>query len=71
MKTNAIRVHKIGGPEEMKWEEIDVPEFFFQLFLRTLKPVQKVDWQDLSNYLPGFEQIPFSSFQCKWGGYIF
>ena len=25
MKTNAIRVHKIGGPEEMKWEEIDVP----------------------------------------------
>jgi len=25
MKTNAIRIHKIGGPEEMKWEEIDVP----------------------------------------------
>tara|TARA_B100000686_G_scaffold354825_1_gene467489 strand:- start:2867 stop:3844 length:978 start_codon:yes stop_codon:yes gene_type:complete len=25
MKTNAIRIHKIGGPEEMVWEEIDVP----------------------------------------------
>ncbi len=26
MKTNAIRIHKIGGPEEMVWEEIDVAE---------------------------------------------
>ena len=25
MKTNAIRVHKQGGPEEMKWEEVDLP----------------------------------------------
>ena len=25
MKTNAIVVHKIGGPENMSWEEIDVP----------------------------------------------
>ena len=25
MKTNAIIVHKLGGPEEMIWEEIDVP----------------------------------------------
>ena len=24
MKTNAIMVHKIGGPEEMLWEEVDV-----------------------------------------------
>ena len=25
MKTNAIRVHKQGGPEEMKWEEVGLP----------------------------------------------
>ena len=25
MKTNAIRVHKQGGPEEMKWETVDLP----------------------------------------------
>jgi len=25
MKTNAIRVHKQGGPEEMKWEVVDLP----------------------------------------------
>ena len=25
MKTNAIIVHKLGGPEEMIWEEVDVP----------------------------------------------
>jgi NADPH2:quinone reductase len=25
MKTNAIRVHEPGGPEVLKWEEIDVP----------------------------------------------
>ena len=25
MKTNAIIVHKLGGPEEMVWEEVDVP----------------------------------------------
>lgn len=22
----AIRVHKAGGPEELKWEDVDVPE---------------------------------------------
>ena len=26
MITNAIRVHKQGGPEEMKWEEVTLPE---------------------------------------------
>ena len=26
MITNAIRVHKQGGPEEMKWEEVALPE---------------------------------------------
>ena len=26
MLTNAIRVHKQGGPEEMKWEEVALPE---------------------------------------------
>ena len=26
MKTNAIRVHKQGGPEEMKWETVDLPK---------------------------------------------
>ena len=26
MFTNAIRVHKQGGPEEMKWEEVALPE---------------------------------------------
>ena len=25
MKTNTIRIHKIGGPEEMIWEETEVP----------------------------------------------
>ena len=25
MKTNAIIVHKLGGPEEMIWQEVDVP----------------------------------------------
>ena len=25
MKTKAIRVHKQGGPEEMKWETVDLP----------------------------------------------
>lgn len=25
-KTHAIRVHKYGGPEELKWEEIDLPD---------------------------------------------
>ena len=25
MKTNAIIVHKLGGPEEMVWEEVDLP----------------------------------------------
>ena len=25
MKTNAMRVHKQGGPEEMKWETVDLP----------------------------------------------
>jgi len=25
MKTNAIRIHKQGGPEEMKWETVDLP----------------------------------------------
>ena len=26
MKTNAIRVYKQGGPEEMKWETVDLPK---------------------------------------------
>lgn len=26
MKTNAIRVHKQGGPEEMKWETVELPK---------------------------------------------
>jgi NADPH2:quinone reductase len=26
MKTNAIRFHKYGGPEVLKWEEIELPE---------------------------------------------
>ncbi|MDH3545468.1 MAG: quinone oxidoreductase [Gammaproteobacteria bacterium] len=26
MKTNAIRIHEYGGPEVLRWEEIDVPE---------------------------------------------
>ena len=26
MITNAIRVNKQGGPEEMKWEEVALPE---------------------------------------------
>jgi len=26
MKTNAIRIHEYGGPEVLKWEEIDVPD---------------------------------------------
>lgn len=26
MITNAIRVHKQGGPEEMKWEKVELPE---------------------------------------------
>ena len=26
MKTKAIRVHKQGGPEEMKWETVDLPK---------------------------------------------
>jgi NADPH:quinone reductase len=26
MITNAIRIHKQGGPEEMKWEEVSLPE---------------------------------------------
>ena len=26
MITNAIRVHKQGGPEEMKWEEVPLPK---------------------------------------------
>ena len=25
MITNAIRVHKQGGPEEMKWEQVELP----------------------------------------------
>lgn len=26
MKTNAIRIHEYGGPEVLKWEEIDLPD---------------------------------------------
>ena len=26
MITNAIRIHKQGGPEEMKWQEITLPQ---------------------------------------------
>ncbi len=26
MKTNAIRIHKFGGPEVLEWNEIDVPD---------------------------------------------
>lgn len=26
MKTNAIRIHKYGGPEVLSWDEIDVPD---------------------------------------------
>jgi NADPH2:quinone reductase len=25
MKTNAIRIHEYGGPEKMRWEEIELP----------------------------------------------
>ena len=25
MKANAIRIHETGGPEVMRWEEIEVP----------------------------------------------
>ena len=26
MKAHAIRIHKFGGPEVLKWEEVDVPD---------------------------------------------
>ncbi len=26
MQTNAIRIHEYGGPEQMKWEAVDLPE---------------------------------------------
>ena len=26
MKTNAIRIHEYGGPEVLRWEEVDLPE---------------------------------------------
>jgi len=26
MKSNAIRIHKYGGPDVLTWEEVDIPD---------------------------------------------